>query len=382
MRVVRRTGAPWIVVCLLGLAMGCAGPNLIRRTAEPEGPGDTWIVARDPAVARAVTASTAPALVARLDAASTTSTVLPAEKTHVAVTALGPIASIDRTKSYTVPAGALDLAVSFTPAATPPRQDYVVHVGGRPLTILVRERHEAQELARTQSNAHLVPTDAAGVVTLPVGAVSARALDMRVETSGLVPWRDGAYELIVPRVPDGDVTLAAELYGPGPIVVVSSPSHTIQAKPVSLDHLRVGLRDPQTLHDADFVLRYRVDPDDRPGALVVVRDGTSNIVAIVMHPVEDGHEAVAASDVSIDWNGATVTEVRPDPIGKLPAGTPLVVLARTQGDVLGPVTVRARCGREVRAITIARDDAIPAPELRALPLLWARAGRATVSAHR
>ena len=335
-----------------------------------------------PAVARAVTAPTAPALVARLDAASGVSTVLPADKTRVVVTALGPIASIDRTKSYTVPAGTHDLAVSFTPAATPPRQDYVVQVGGRALTILVRERLEAQDLARTQPSAHVVPTDAAGVVTVPIGAVSARSVDLRVETTGLLPWREGAYELVVPRVPDGDVGLTAESSGRGRSSSSASPSHAIDAKPVSLEHLRVGLRDPQTLHDADFVLRYRVDPDDRPGALVVVGDGTSDVVGIVMHPVEDGHEPVAVSDVSIDWNGAAVTEVRPDPVGKLPAGTPLIVLARAQGDVRGPVTVRARCGREVRAITIARDDAIPAPDLRALALLWARAGRATVVAHR
>src|SRR5262249_48623561 len=152
------------------------------------------------------------------------------------------------------------------PAAMPPRQDYVVHVGGRPITILVRERSEAQDLARTQPDAHLVHTDAAGVVTVPVGAASSRTGDLRVETTGIVPWRGGAYELVVPRAPDGDVTLAAEVFGPGPIVVVSSPSHSIDAKPVSLEHLRVGLRDPQTLHDADFVLRYRVDPADRPGA--------------------------------------------------------------------------------------------------------------------
>jgi hypothetical protein len=377
-----RLAAPWTVVCLLGLAAGCAGPSLIRPSATTEGPADTWIVTRDPAVARAVTAPTAPALVARLDAASATPTVLPADKTRVAVTALGPIASIDRTKSYALPAGAHDLAVSFTPAATPPRQDYVVQVGGRSLTILVRERLEAKELARTQPNAHVVPTDAAGVVTVPVGSVSTRSIDLRVETTGLVPWRDGAYELVVPRVPDGDVGLTAEVFGPGPIVIVSSPSHSINAKAVSLEHLRVGLRDPQTLHDGDFVLRYRVDPDDRPGALVVGRDGTGDVVGIVMHPIEDGHEAIAVSDVSIDWNGTAVTEVRPDPVGRLPAGTPLVVLARARGEVRGPITVRARCGREVRAITIALDDAIPAPDLRALPLLWARAGRGTGAAHR
>jgi hypothetical protein len=164
-----RLAAPWTVVCLLGLAAGCAGPNLIRPSATPQAPADTWIVTRDPAVARAVTAPTAPALVARLDAASPAATMLPADKTRIAVTSVGPIASIDRTKSYTIPTGTLDLAVSFTPAATPPRQDYVVHVGGRAFTILVRERLEAQDLARTQPNAHLVPTDGAGVVTVPVG---------------------------------------------------------------------------------------------------------------------------------------------------------------------------------------------------------------------
>ena len=103
-----------------------------------------------------MTAPTAPALVAKLDAASGVSTVLPADTTRVAVTAVGPIASIDRTKAHTVPAGAHDLAVSFTPAATPPRQDYVVHVGGRALTILVarasRKRRTSRARSRTRTS--------------------------------------------------------------------------------------------------------------------------------------------------------------------------------------------------------------------------------------
>ena len=91
---------------------------------------------------------------------------------------------------------------------------------------------------------------------------------------------------------------------------------------------------------------------------------------------------VAVSDVSIDWNGAPVTEIRPATIGPLAAGSPLVVLARAQGDVGGPILLRARIGREVRTVALARADTIPGDGLRALPLLWARAGRPTVAAYR
>ena len=329
-----------------------------------------------------MTAPTAPALVARATGTTGAPELLPLARTRVAVTVVGPIASIDRTKGFVVPEGAHDLLVAFTPAATPARQDYVVHAGARMLTILVREKLEAQDLARTMAKASLIATDAAGVVTIPIRSATARALDLRVETIGLVPWHDGAYELTVPRAPTGDVALTADVYGPGPIVVVNSPSHAIDAKPVSLEHLRVALREPERLRDDDFVLRYRIDPTDRPGAFVVERDGTSDVVGLLVHPFESSLDPVAASDVTIDWNGATVTEVRPATIKTLAAGTPLVVLARAQGDVRGPVTVRARVGREIRTVTLARDDKIPRDGRRALPLLWARAGRPTVAAHR
>ena len=366
-------------MCLLGLVAACDGPGRLRLSPPRDERVDTWIVARDPAVAYGVTAPTAPALVAR---ATGTPELLGLTHTRVGVTVVGPIASVDRTKSYETPGGAHELLVSFTPPATPARQDYVVHVGARALTVHVCERLDAQELARTLPQATLVATDANGRIDLPVGAAPAKAIELRVETTGLVPWRDGAYELTVPRAPDGDVALTADVYGPGPIVVVNSPSHAIDAKPVSLEHLRVALREPQTLRDDDFVLRYRVDPADRPGAFVVERDGSSQVVGLVVHPFENAHEPVAVSDVTIDWNGASVTEVRPATIGRLAAGTPLVVLARAQGDVPGPITLRARVGREQRTLTLARDDAIPGPGLRGLPLLWARAARVTVPAHR
>ena len=72
---------------------------------------------------------------------------------------VGPIAVIERTKTYDAPGGAHELLVSFTPPATPARQDFLMRVGDRTLTVLVREPAEAKELARKQSGATLVATE-------------------------------------------------------------------------------------------------------------------------------------------------------------------------------------------------------------------------------
>ena len=376
-----RTPAPWTLVCLAALVAGCDLP-IRPHTAAGGRRAETWIVARDPAVARGVIAPTAPAVVARAAGTSEATEVLPLARTRVAALLVGPIAIIERTKSYEGAGGAHDLLVSFTPPATPARQDYLLRVGDRSLTVLVRERVDAEALARTQPGASLVATDRDGLVAIPVGTAPARAVELDVETTGFVPWHDGAYELTVPRAYAGDVALTADVFGPGPIVVVSSPSHAIDAVPESLGHLRVGLRDPGTLREDDFVLRYRIDPADSPGAFVIAPDGGGDVIGLVVHPFETTHEPVAVSDVSIDWNGAPVTEIRPATIGPLAAGSPLVVLARAQGDVRGPILLRARIGRELRTVALARAEAIPGDGLRALPLLWARAGRPTVAAHR
>lgn len=369
---------PWVAACLVLLA-SCEPANLLHR-----GPSEralTWIVARDAATGRAP-APTAPALVGREAGAADAAVVLPVVRTRIAATLVGPIATVERAKAYVGSTKALDVSVSFTPPALPVRQDYAVRAGGRALTILVRERLEAQELARTLPDASLIGADGDGRIVVPVGIVTAPGIDLDVETTGLVPWHDGAYELTIPRAPQGDVALAADVYGPGPIVVVNSPSHAIDAKTESLEHVRVALREPATLRDDDFVLRYRVDPTDHPGAVVVEPDGAGDLVAIVMHPFESGHEPIAASDVTIDWNGTQVTETRPAVVGPVAAGTPLVVLAHAQGHVQAPVLVRARIGRETRSVSLARDDAIPRASLRALSRLWARAARAAVTALR
>ena len=371
-----RTLVPWPAVCLLALVAACTGPGRSKVSKLPAVPGESWIVARDPAVARSVGAAGAAALVVRGAGAPAQPSLA---KTRVALTLVGPIANVDRTSAWVLPNQAQDLVVAFTPPPTPARQDFLIQVGTRSMTVAVREPAEAKELARTTPQATLVTTDAAGLVAIPLGTLTTREVDLRVQTTGFVRWREGAYELGIPRAPGGRVAFTADVHGPGPLVVMSSPSHAIDVEAVTLEHLRVALRDPGTLCDDDLLLRYRVDPADRPGAVVVEPDGVGQVVGLVLHPFETSHEPVAASDVSIDWNGTSVTEVRPASFGTIAAGTPLVVLARAAGDVRDAITVRVRIGRETRTVTLRRDDAVPRAGIASL---WARAGRPTVTAKR
>lgn len=356
----------------LGIVAAACTPDLHlgRNAASPE--VETWIVSRDPRVASAVRAPTAPALALRASGSATDPEVPPLAHTRITATVVGPITTIERTKAYVTPHAHAEAFVSFTPPGAPARQDYLVRLPRRTFVILVRDPAEARDLAHTAPHATLLDAGADGRVTVPAGTIASTSAELTVETTGLVPWHDGAYELTVPRVPEGDVTLAVDAYGPGPIVVVNSPSHAIDATPDSVEHLRVAVREPATLRDDDFVLRYRVDPADRPGAIVVESDGAEQVVALLVHPLETGHEPVAASDVTVDWNGAPITDVRPAEIGRMTAGTPLVVLARARGAVSGPIVVRARVGRETRTITLEPSDVTPATGFHALASLWAR----------
>jgi hypothetical protein len=365
-------------VCLLALAAACE-PAWRHRGGRDGAGTETWIVARAATVAQEVSAPGAPALAVRPAGTTGVPDLLPVTGTSIAATVVGPIATVERTKRYAAPAATVDAFIAFTPPATPARQDWTVRLGSRTFAILVREPAEARALAREQTGASLVATDAAGRIVVPARSVPATALELVVESTGIVPWRDGAYELTVPRAPAGDVAFVADMYGPGPIVVVSSPSHAIDVVPESIEHVRVSLREPGTLHEDAFVLRYRVDSEHRPGAFVVVPDGGSELVAVVVHPIEEAHEVVAASDVTIDWNGSHVTEMRPATIDAIAAGTPLVVLARAQGAVAGPITIHARVGRQTRNLVLTRVEAVPSVGLRALASLWARTVRVAVA---
>ena len=235
---------------LLALAAACTPALRLGREAAP-GAIETWIVARDAAVAAGVTAPTAPALALATHAHGTpTAPEVPRlDQTRIKTMLVGPIATIERTKTYAAAGTASDGFVCFTPPGAPARQDYLVRLGRRTFAILVRDPVAARELVRTRPGATLVDAAADGRILVPAGPIGSKSAELTVETIGLVPWRDGAYELTVPRATEGEVILEADVYGPGPIVVVSSPSHAIDAAPQSVEHLRVALRDPGTLRD-------------------------------------------------------------------------------------------------------------------------------------
>ena len=84
---------------LLALAAACTPALRLGREAEPGGM-ETWIIARDAAVAAGVTAPTAPALATHEHGTPTAPEVPRLDQTRIRATLVGPIATIERTKTY------------------------------------------------------------------------------------------------------------------------------------------------------------------------------------------------------------------------------------------------------------------------------------------
>ncbi|MGH7895050.1 MAG: hypothetical protein ACREQL_10290, partial [Candidatus Binatia bacterium] len=365
------------VLLMLACLAACELPARLPLRGEAPGREELWVVARDATTARRITTLAAPAILGRPAGSPDPPALLDLTRSDVGVTVVGPLVSVTGNYRYAVPKGSADLFVAFTPPPTPARQDLALRLGRRLVRVIVREPEEAaraQERARRDGQTTtLLTTDAAGRVLVPLGAAGSGTVELAVETVRIAGWHDGVYEVTVPRVPEGDATLAVDLHGAGPVVVVNSPSHTIDAQTIALDHLRITLQEPATLHDEDFVLRYRVDPTESPGVLVAQPDAGGTLVALLVHPQEDDLEPVALANVTIDWGAAEVSEVRPPAIGTIARGTPLVVLARVRGGYVGPATVTARASGRPRTFSLGATASPPADGLHALRVLWARA---------
>jgi hypothetical protein len=378
----RATRAPRALAALVAvLSVGCAVSA--RRPRDGSEPRTVWIVTRDAGTARRAPMSSAPTFAVRAAGSAGPVTEVAPEHTDVAATVVGPLVSLTQSKRYAAAEAATERFVVFTPAATPIQQDFDLRVGARAIRVAVREPADAEQLAgalaREGRAVARVRCDAEGRVIAPVERT---ASTLAIETIDIAPWHDGAYELTLPRTQGGTATLAVDLNGAGPVVVVSSPSHTIDAQASAVDHLRVTLADPKTLGDADFVLRYRVDPSASPGTVLVEPDGDSALVGLLVHPQENDLEPIALANLTVDWGSTQVTEVRPPLMHALPRGAPLVLLARVRGRVAGPVTVTGRAGGRLRTLTVAVAASPPVQGLDALPVLWARAASADLLAAR
>lgn len=365
---------PALAAGLLVVVTGCAtlapGTRVPREGAAAE---EIWLVRR-PAGVRAAVAG-APALAARPSGTTGTPALLELAATTIDAAVVGPLVMLTRTKRYRPPPEGADGLVVFTPPATPARQDLLLRIAGRTIRVLIRATGEDDLPAAGDRRVTELSPDADGRVVAPIGRLARGTTDLTVETVGVAAWNDGGYELTVPRVPSGDVAMTIDLYGAGPVVVVSSPSHPIDATSLAVDHLRVGVRVPIALRDADFVLRYRVDARDRPGALVACPDGSGTLVGLLLHPHEIDHQPVGLTHVRVDWGGLPVVETRPPVPRAVAAGTPLVLLTRTEGAVPKVAVVAASSGGRPRVFALEPLAAAPTAALRALPILWDRARR-------
>ena len=139
------------------------------------------------------------------------------------------------------------------------------------------------------------------------------------------------------------------------------------------DRVRVGLREPATLRDGDFVLRYAVAADTSPGGGVAVSAGVRGSAAVlVLHPVVRQGRPLAFGVDTIDW-GTLAVEGGPrllHVIAASPEGVPFVLSGRVVGGTAGVVRVTmADAGRRsVRALPV---RAAPAGAADALSILLA-----------
>src|SRR5205085_504260 len=104
-----------------------------------------------------------------------------------------------------------------------------------------------------------------GVVVGMANLAARTPIDVELSYAEWIPWRDGAWELVVPSIPAGNIGVTIDLDGVGPIATVESPTNTIDRTDAGDGRVRVSLRDPASLRHADFVLRYAAASEPVPG---------------------------------------------------------------------------------------------------------------------
>jgi hypothetical protein len=343
-----------LVLLVLG---GCAA----RESASPPSPRpggeELWIVARSNDASARTQTSEAPRMFAGTTADAP---ALALERTAVEGTVVGTVAALRLHQTYAGPDTATDGALVLPLPSGAMLYDLVLRIGSRHIRAIVGPREEAEALyaaaLRSGRTASLLG-ERNGVVLGMAHLAAHTPIELELAYAQLLPWRDGAWELVVPRLAGGAVGVTVDLDAVGPISTVESPTHAIERTDVGDGRVRVTVREPATLHDADLVLRYAVAADDRPGGAVAVTSGTRGSAAlIVLHPVVRAGRARAFGVDTIDW-GTLDVEGSPRRLhvnAAASAGWPFVLSARVVGGTPGVVRVTTSEGGRnvVRTLTL------------------------------
>jgi hypothetical protein len=354
---------------LVVLLAACAAKAPVLSRSSTPAADEIWIVARTDGTPGRTTPLQAPRMLAGTTAEATP---LPLERTEVEGALVGPCAAIRMRQTYAGPDAATDGAFVLPLPHGATLYDLVLTIGSRHIRAIVRPREEAEALYATALRSGRVASllrEQNGVVVGMANLAARTPIDVELSYAEWIPWRAGAWELVVPSIPAGSVGVTIDLDGVGPIATVESPTHMIDRADAGDGRVRVGLRDPASLHDDDLVLRYSIAADPVPSGGVIVASGTRGTAAmLVLRPVARHGRAMAFDVDTIDWGtlavegGARVTHVS----AAGPEGFPFVfstrVISGSPGAARGMVVYTGRRSRlmlPIRAAPSLAADALP-----------------------
>ncbi|MGE3175724.1 MAG: VIT domain-containing protein [Planctomycetota bacterium] len=265
---------------------------------------------------------------------------LPLERTDVSAEIRLNLGTVVVKQAFTNPfASKIEAVYVFPLPQDAAVSDFVMQIGERRIRGIVREREEARriyEAARAQGHrASLLSQERPNVFTQSVANLEpGQRIDVETTYFETLPWRDGAFELVVPTVvgprfnPPGSTTgigaapfdaagtsgqpvevtylppersvghrigIQVALDAGMPLGVIECASHPVTVVRDGATAAKIALRDGDSVPNRDFVLRYAMADTDLCGAVAVQRatDGEPGWFSMLLQPPLEPTDAPA-----------------------------------------------------------------------------------------
>jgi Ca-activated chloride channel family protein len=302
-----------------------------RLAALPAGSEELWILARgsDGPVEPSDEAPRSGALMAKVEEKQVP---MPLKHTDVRASVSGYIGAVEVAQQFLNPYSSKIEAVYVFPlphnAAV---NEFIMTIGERRIRGIIRERQEAeqiyQEAKRQGYVASLLTEERPNVFTQSVANIEpGKEIDVNIKYFHTLDYVDGWYEFVFPMVvgprfnPPGltngigavargqsgvsgqstevhylrpgertghDISLKVEVDAGVPIEEFECKTHQITSEAASPEHLTVALNPADSLHNKDFVLRYRVACQRIKSSLLTHRDERGGYFTLMLYPPEE-----------------------------------------------------------------------------------------------